>query len=107
MKRSSHVSPSGFYPPVLEIFSTQISDDNHQLITHALTHSYQGILDICRGKELELLSQAYHQQRQQYNANLLLRFLLTQKTKNMALWIISQDLYTQQKNFIFGLAHYY
>ena len=71
-----------------------------------MIHTYGAIFDIVNGRELKLHPQAYNRQRNQYDAERLLRFLLT-KTKDMTLWIINQDLYTKDMNFIFGLAYYF
>lgn len=90
----------------LEIFYSQISEDEIQIIKHVLMHTYGAILEVYIGAELDVPPQAYHRQRDQYDAEQLLRFLFTKK-KNMALWIISQDLYTKHMNFIFGLAYYF
>lgn len=91
----------------LEIFTTQISDDDLLNITHVLKRTYGALIDVCFGGTLELPSQAYHRQRNQYDADNLLRYALNQKNQDMILWIIPHDLYIQQMNFIFGLAHYF
>jgi archaemetzincin len=92
---------------MLEIFFTQISDDDLSIITNALKHTYGDIIDVRIRGTLELPNQAYHPQRNQYNADTLLRHALNQKEKDMALWVIPQDLYTRNMNFIFGLALYF
>lgn len=90
----------------LEIFYSQISAEEIQIIESALMHTYAAILEVFIGGELVLPPQAYHRQRGQYDAEQLLRFLLPKMKKDMALWIIVQDLYTPKMNFIFGLACY-
>ena len=89
----------------LEIFYWQISQDEFQVIKNVLIHTYEAILDVVPGGELEVPPQAYHRQRNQYDAERLLRFLLSKK-QDLSLWIIPQDLYTKNMNFIFGLAYY-
>lgn len=107
MTKSFKTSPIHSKHPVIVIFSTQISDDVLSVITNALKHIYGGIIDVCIQGKLELPNQAYHPQRNQYNADILLRHVLNQKEKDLALWVIPQDLYTRNMNFIFGLALYF
>ena len=107
MVQSSPQSPSQSKHLTLEIFTTQISDDDLSSITHALKRAYGTLIEICPGEPHELPSQAYHRQRNQYDADYLLRYALRQKNRDIVLWIIPHDLYISQMNFIFGLAHYF
>jgi len=91
----------------LEIFYSQISEDEVQIIKNALIHTYKGVVEVFIGGERELPPEAYNRQRDQYDAELLLRYLLTKKKRETALWVISKDLCTQGMNFIFGLAHHF
>lgn len=103
----SHTLASSSSHHVLEVFTTQISTPDSELISQALTRSYNDFLQITAGKELTIPPNNYHSQRGQYQADLLITHLLKVKTKDYALWIITGDLYTNQMNFIFGLARYY
>jgi archaemetzincin len=107
MTHSSSKSSSQSKHPTLEIFTTQISDDDLSSITDALKRIYGTLIEVCFGGKLEPPSQAYHRQRHQYHADVLIRYALTQKHQDMVLWIVPHDLYIQQMNFIFGLAHYF
>jgi archaemetzincin len=107
MKKPSRFVPFHSPPSELEIFYSQVSKDDIQMIKNALLHTYKGIIEVYDGGERELLSQAYTLQRDQYDADILLRHLLTMKKQEIALWVISKDLYTQHMNFIFGLARYF
>jgi archaemetzincin len=91
----------------LEIVSSQISKEDIQLIQDALTHTYGTITEVLIEGERELPTDAYTHQRDQYDAELLLRYLLSTKKKELAVWVIPKDLYTQDLNFIFGLAQYF
>jgi archaemetzincin len=107
MSQSSRGSPAPSPLPTLEIFSSQISGDDLGIIRNAVQHTYGTILTVSFGGELEVPRQAYDAQRDQYNADLLLRDLLTKRKHGIALWVISKDLYKQGMNFVFGVALYF
>ena len=90
----------------LEIFYSQTSDKEIQLIQRSLATTYENILDVNLEGELSLIKEAYNQGRDQYNADILIRHLLRSKKKDTALWVIQKDLYCSGMNFIFGLAKY-
>jgi archaemetzincin len=54
---------------------------------------------------------AYSSRRNQYNASKLLAHLVrsmaaaTLKSEDIALWLVSDDLYVEGMNFVFGVAH--
>jgi len=90
-----------------EIFCLQTSNKEIQLIQRALATTYENILNVIMGGELELIKEAYNSQRNQYNADILLRYLLEIKKKDTALWVIKKDLYCNGMNFVFGYAIYH
>jgi archaemetzincin len=94
-------------PHELTIFSSQISEDDAQIIKNAVLRTYGKLLRVSHGEELELPHQAWNAQRDQYDADLLLGYLLTTRKTDVALWVISQDLYKQGMNFVFGVALYF
>jgi len=106
MKKSSRFLTSNSYHIELEIFYSQISTDEIQIIKNALVNTYKDNLEFFIGGEIELVSQAYNLQRNQYNEEILLRYLLNNKKREIALWVIPMDLYTQGLNFVFGLAQH-
>ena len=53
---------------------------------------------------LEPLDVAYNPRRDQYDASILLRYLIQNKERDLALWVIDKDLYCENMNFIFGYA---
>ena len=59
----------------LEIFYSQISKKDIQLIQNALATTYIDALDIIIVGELELPKEAYNTQKDQYNADILLTYL--------------------------------
>ncbi len=77
-------------------------------LAHKLEKIYAKLVDDCLvGASLEVLSAAYNQQRDQYDANLILDRLLHRITgENLVLGVFSVDLYTSScnLNFIFGQA---
>ena len=100
-------SPSQPTRHSLELFSTQISDEDIQLITNSLRRTYKDILELSIGGTLTLPPQAYNTPRDQYDAERLLHYLLRVKKQELALWVIPKDLYTHGMNFIFGLASHF
>lgn len=90
----------------LKIFYSQTSNKEIQLIQKALATTYNDVLNVIIGGELELLKEAYNAQRDQYDADILLTYLLKTKKADTALWVIQKDLYCKGMNFIFGYAMY-
>ncbi|UCD14453.1 MAG: hypothetical protein JSW60_03290 [Thermoplasmatales archaeon] len=90
----------------LEIFYSANSKST-QLIQKALATTYEEVLDVTIGGELPLINNAYSSERDQYNADILLPFLLKTKKNDAALWVIQKDLYCMGMNFIFGYAMYH
>lgn len=90
-----------------EIFHSNISDRELQVIQQALKATYENILAINIGGELSLIEEAYHPKRAQYDADILIKHLLNSKTKETALWVIDKDLFCKGMNFIFGFAIYH
>jgi len=89
-----------------EIFYSQISKKDIQLIQNALATTYIDILDVVTGGVLEPPEEAYNSKRDQYDADILLSYLLKTKKTDTALWVIQKDLYCKGMNFIFGKAMY-
>jgi len=90
-----------------EMFYSETSDKEIQQIKSALSSTFENALNIVMGGELELIKNAYNQQRGQYNVESLLRYLLENKKEDTALWVISMDLYCRDMNFVFGYASYH
>ncbi len=88
----------------LKIFHSQISNKNIRKIQSALEKTYGYILDVSIGGELELPKEVYNSQRDQYNADILLTYLIKTIKTDTALWVIQKDLYCKGMNFIFGYA---
>jgi archaemetzincin len=93
-------------PLYLELFTSKVQNEVIRGIEQVLEKTYNNVLAISYGGELELLPEAYNSLRNQYNADTLLEYLLGRKHKDTALWVISEDLYCQRMNFIFGSALY-
>jgi len=107
MKNSSRFLMLDSKPFNLEIFYSQTSNKEIQLIQKALTTTYENILNVTIGKELALIKEAYDSQREQCNADILLGYLIKRKKKDAAIWVINKDLYCRGMNFIFGYALYH
>ena len=92
---------------VIEIFYSQISNEYIQKIQSALATTYGYIFDVIIGGELDLPGEVYNSQRDQYNADILLSYLLKTKKTDTALWVIQKDLYCKGMNLIFGYEMYH
>ena len=90
-----------------EIFYSQIKNKDIQLIQNALTITYKDILEITISGELKSPTEALNSKRNQYNADVLISYLIKTKKTDTALWIIQKDLYCNDMNFIFGYAIYH
>lgn len=63
-------------------------------------------LDVDRRGFMRVIRSAYNSSRDQYEASYLLSFLIRRKKREIALWIVKEDLYCDGMNFVFGLASY-
>ncbi len=97
---------NNFHYIELEIFYSEISMDLLQSIRDSLINTYGKVLKVFIGDELELFKQAFDIRRNQYNAEILLKYLTANKNKELALWVTERDIYISGMNFIFGLAQY-
>jgi len=107
MKSSPRFLTPDSKPFDCKIFCSQTSNKEIQLIQRALATTYENVLNVVMGGELELIKEAYNSQRNQYNADILLPYLLKTKKTDAALWVIQKDLYCRGMNFIFGYATYH
>ncbi len=94
-------------PIRLELFYTKISNQEIEFIKQVLTKTYTSVIDVYKTREIELIKEAYNPQRNQYDADVLIRYLLQQKKSDIAFWVINKDIYCKGMNFVFGYAMYY
>lgn len=107
MKNSFNFLSSDSKTLTLALFHTQITDKEIQLIQQVLKKTYNSVIDVYKAGEIELLDKAFNQQRNQYDADSLLRYLLKRKKSEIILWVVNKDLYCEGMNFVFGYAMYY
>jgi archaemetzincin len=88
----------------LKIFYSETDKEDIRRIQRALTTAYKDIVNITIGGELALPNNAYNSLRNQYNADILLKYLITTEKKDYALWVVTRDLYCMGMNFVFGYA---
>lgn len=103
---SSVLNPEAYssHPVRLEVFHYRVSDDVIQIVKGALVDAYKDVLKVFVEGEIKLVDSAYNPQRGQYNAEMLLRHLITCKRRDAGLWVVSKDVYASGMNFVFGLA---
>jgi len=94
-------------PINLEVLCSRTSNKEIKLIKKALTTTYEDALNVIIEGQLELLEEAYNSKRDQYNADILLSYLLKTKKTDTALWVIQKDLYCKGMNLIFGYEMYH
>jgi len=107
MKNNPNVQSKDLKLFHLALFYTQISNQEARLIQQVVTTTYSDIIDVYKVGEIELPHEAYNLQRNQYDADIILKYLLQQKKSDIALWVINKDLYCKDMNFVFGYAMYY
>ena len=107
MKNYSRVPSSDSKPIRLALLYNQISNQEVQLIQQVLTRTYSSLIDVYNAGEIKLLDEAYNPNRNQYDVDILLRYLLKRKKSELALWVINKDIYCKGMNFVFGYAMYY
>ena len=91
----------------LKIFYSETDKEDTHLIQKALTTIYEDILNIILGRRLTLINEAYDSERDQYNADTLLKHLISTEKNDYALWVTTKDLYCRGMNFIFGYARHH
>lgn len=92
----------------LRIFYDKNSEANVPVVKEAL----KDVFGVETGEEIQLdaAEDAYNTKRMQYDASNLLNYLIryTSKVRSnepyLCLWVISDDLYVQGMNFVFGVA---
>ncbi len=85
--------------------ANNVSKDILDDLKHALESTFQGLVLVEDFQTWELPPEAYHGRRRQYDATLLLEFLLEEEpSKNIKLLITTEDLFVPGMNFVFGLA---
>ncbi|HIE33937.1 MAG TPA: hypothetical protein EYP86_02210 [Candidatus Altiarchaeales archaeon] len=86
----------------LEVFYSIGCKNSIEDIADALKKTYG--LEIPYYSEIEPPETAYNRKRMQYDASILLDFMIPKKGENLMLLIIDKDLYCQNMNFILGYA---
>lgn len=84
----------------LDIFYSR-DRDAAEIAMQALYDEYREILEPAIAGLLELDKECFSEDRNQYNADLLLSKM---KQKDLFLWIVHEDLYSDNLNFVFGCA---
>ena len=86
---------------ILEIFYSR--DRNvAEMSMQAIYREYQKILEPEIVGMLELDKNCFSEERNQYDADLLLTKL--RKNKNLFLWVVHDDIFSDDLNFVFGCA---
>ena len=86
---------------ILEIFYSR-DRDVAETSMQAIRREYQKILEPKIVGLLELDESCFFREKNQYNADLLLERL--KNNKNLFLWIIHKDIFSDSLNFVFGCA---
>jgi archaemetzincin len=86
-----------FYTPDCEEFKEIVAKKLHEVYGVAVVD--RGVMDVYEG--------AYNIKRMQYDAQGLLDYLVRSMMSEHALWIVDQDMYYDNLNFVMGLAMYH
>jgi len=88
-----------------DLFYTPDSEELKQIVTKKLKEVLS-IAVVDRGV-MDAYEVAYNIKRMQYDAQGLLDYLVRSMTSEYALWIVDQDIYYDNLNFVMGLAMYH
>lgn len=88
-----------------DLFYTPGSEEFKHVVAKKLKEVY-GVPVVDRGV-LDVYESAYNIKRLQYDAQGLLDYLVRGMTSEHALWVVDQDIYYGNLNFVMGLAMYH
>jgi archaemetzincin len=85
-------------------------DKDSKNVVHSVKEAIKDVFGIETSEEVQLdaieVKGAYNGRKGQYDASMLLPYLVKKTRKDLSLWVISDDIYTSGMNFVFGLAQY-
>ena len=87
-----------------DLFYTSDTEEYKYSVIRSLEKVY-GASVIDRGR-LDIYKDAFNIRRRQHDAHILLDFLIRNMTSEHALWIVDEDIYYNDYNFVMGLAMY-
>jgi archaemetzincin len=88
-----------------DLFYTADAGEFKHIVARKLKEVYgAGVVD--RGK-LDMYERAYNIKHMQYDAQLLLDYLIRNMSSEHALWIVDGDIYYDNLTFVMGLAMYH
>jgi len=87
----------------LEIFYENFRSDVFRTLQKALERTYP--LRVVLGEELEPPESARDEERNQYDASILLDLLSKRRKADLVLWIVDCDIFIIGMNFVFGVAY--
>ncbi len=88
---------------LVKLFYTGVPSEAVELVRRNLEDTYPVQVEVVGERPLPV--EAYHPEREQYNAELLLENLL--REEGISFWVIQEDIYCPSMNFVFGLASIY
>ncbi|MCD1293612.1 peptidase [Methanocella sp. CWC-04] len=89
----------------LDLFYTAGSEQFKNIVTDKLRRVFKGLNVKDKGK-LEVFDKAWEPDRRQFDAYTLLDYTIRCMTSDYALWVVDEDIYCENVNFVFGLAMY-
>jgi archaemetzincin len=79
-------------------------EEVYEPIRRSLNRVYK--LDTIKSGILRPIKSAYNVKRGQYDTTYLLNYLTRNKGRDIALWVVDEDIYCERMNFVFGLASF-
>ncbi len=93
------------FPSLLVLYDSNVFVDEVHEVINALKHSFS--VEINNIEEYNISLSAYNSSRDQYDGQKLLNILIDEQKLNFFLYILQNDLFVPNRNFVFGLGSKY
>lgn len=93
------------FPSLLVLYDSNVSVDEVHEAINAIENTFD--IEISNIEEYNIREFAYNSTRNQYDGQKLLNMLIDERNLIFFLWILQDDLFAPDRNFIFGLGSKY
>ena len=93
------------FPSLLVIYDSNVCVDEVHEVINALKSTFN--VEIKKIEKFNIKASAYNSTRDQYDGQKLLNILIDEQNLKFFLWILEDDLFVPNRNFVFGLGSKY
>ena len=93
------------FPSLLILYDSNVFVDEVHEVISAIKHAFD--IEIRNIEEYNISESAYNSSRDQYDGQKLLNMLIDERNMIFFLWILQDDLFVPDRNFVFGLGSKY